>query len=308
MGDLAAASQHLPWDRAPQPIQSWAETLVGRIVGITPCVGGMSPGCVVILRGLDDTVFVKAVGQELNPRTPDLYRHEGEVLRLLPYVPYRPRLRGVYDDGDWVGIALEPIEGQHPDFSSPEHRQAVYTTLAQQSAELSGVRPPISTLASLATEWLGVWTDERTPALMPEWLRSRHTEFRSRVEQVPDRLPSTQLVHWDARVDNLLVRPDGSVVIFDWGMSRLGPRWADLFLLALRNAAAQSFDAEVQAISDLVGCGPDADLVDAFLLLFGVRLAYMSKYRPERGIPAITEFRKRQSEQMLEGARRRLGM
>jgi hypothetical protein len=304
----SAASKHLPWDQVPPPIHRWAESLVGPVVEATSCEGGMSPGCVVVLRGRDDAMFLKAVGSELNPRTPKLYRHEAEVLPLLPQVSYRPALRGVFDDGGWVALALEPIDGQHPDLTKPGHRRAVCATLARQSAELSALRPPIATLADLAADWLKVWSDERTAELQPDWLRVRRTHFGPRVARLPDRLPPHQLVHWDARDDNLLIRPDGSVVIFDWGMSRLGPQWADLFVLALRNAAVPDFDDEVEQIPDLIGHGPNPDLIDDFLLLFGTRLAFMSKYRPEKRIPAMTAFRKQQSEQMLEGARRRLGL
>lgn len=268
----------------------------------------MSPGAVVKLRSHDDEVFIKAVGHGLNARTPELYRHEAAVLNGLPSVPYRPPLRGVFDDGEWVAIALESIDGEHPDLDIPEQLAVVRDLLVTQSVELSTLRPPVGALSDLASAWLFVWDDERSVDVMPDWIQERRQEYGRRVARVPDRLSAEQLVHWDVRDDNMLLRADGSAVIFDWGMSRIGPAWADLFLLALRHPADPRFDDEVSAITDLLGNGPDPDLVDDFLILFGVRLAFMAAYRPEQGIPAITLFRHRQSAQMLDGARRRLGI
>ncbi|MFT4081246.1 MAG: hypothetical protein QM638_01545 [Nocardioides sp.] len=40
-------------------------------------IGGMSPGCAARVRGADGTrAFVKAVGADLNPDTPTLFRRE----------------------------------------------------------------------------------------------------------------------------------------------------------------------------------------------------------------------------------------
>jgi hypothetical protein len=180
-------------------VHAWAETLIGPVSEVFACQGGMSPGCVVILRGRRDRVFVKAVGRDLNPRTPELYRHEAAVVRLLPDVEYRPALRGVYDDGDWVAIALEAIGGEHPDMTDPVQLRAVRDQLARQSAELASLRPPIPTLAELASAWVDVWSDNSSRESMPEWLRARRSEFDRRVAGVPDRLPPDQLVHWDAQ-------------------------------------------------------------------------------------------------------------
>jgi hypothetical protein len=307
MGIPSAASEHLPWEWVPAPIHDWAQSLVGPISVVTACAGGMSPGCVAVLHGTVGRVFVKAVGGELNDGTPALYRHEAAILALLPPVAYRPELRGVYDDGGWVAIALEAIDGEYPDLADDRQRDAVRAALAQQSIELANVRPPIGTLGRLAERWLTAWSDERTPALLPEWLRSAWADVGSLVADLPVRLPATQLVHWDARDDNLLIRPDGNVVILDWGMSRLGPPWADLLLLALRNPAVPEFDAEVDEIADYVGEGPSPDLVDGILLAFGARLAFAAAYRPEPAIPSMSAFRRQLSDRMLEGARRRLG-
>ena len=56
-------------------------------------------------------------------------------------------------------------------------------------------------------------------------------------------LAAGTLCHFDVRHDNLLVRrTDGQVVTVDWGMSRRGPWWGDVFVLALEWAELDLFD------------------------------------------------------------------
>ncbi len=59
-------------------------------------------------------VFVKAVGAELNPDSPDIHRREAVVSAALPRSHLFPRLLDVYDDGAWVALAFEAIDGRPP--------------------------------------------------------------------------------------------------------------------------------------------------------------------------------------------------
>jgi serine/threonine protein kinase len=131
---------------------------------------------------------------------------------------------------------------------------------------------------------------------MPSWAESCFDELTGRVETLPDRLPIESLCHRDVRDDNLLVRADGSVVIFDWGMSRLGPAWADLFLLNVSWA-------EHPGVAHI---GADAMTVTDLLLGLGGWLALRSTQPAPPGIPTMPGFRARESRRMLAAAHRRL--
>ena len=85
-------------------------------------------------------------------------------------------------------------------------------------------------------------------AALPAWVVSRFDELLVRVTRLPGELPATTLCHFDIRDDNLLVRPDGEVMVLDWGMARLGPSWTDLVLLALSAAGRTARPAATAAV------------------------------------------------------------
>ena len=101
----------------PDHVRDWvADELGSPVVAAADQVGGMSPGCATRLVCEDGTrAFVKAVGTELNPRTPELFRREITALTLIGSHELWADLQASYDDGDWVAILLEDIEGTHPD-------------------------------------------------------------------------------------------------------------------------------------------------------------------------------------------------
>ena len=72
----------------------------------------MSPGCATRLTCADGTrAFVKAVGAELNPDTPGLFRREIGVLDHLGEHELWAPLLASYDDGAWVALLIEDVEG-----------------------------------------------------------------------------------------------------------------------------------------------------------------------------------------------------
>ena len=60
------------------------------------------------------TVFLKAAGLTLNRHSPGMHRREAGVLAALPPDVPAPRLLGVVDDGDWVVLAVDWVEGRMP--------------------------------------------------------------------------------------------------------------------------------------------------------------------------------------------------
>jgi len=113
-----AAGVHLPWARVPAVVQDWAAQL-GSGAGAPPrtvrdVVGGFSPGATSILEWPERSLFVKAVGSELNPDSPVLHRREITISSALPQSTRFPRLLSAYDDGSWVALAFEVVPGRPP--------------------------------------------------------------------------------------------------------------------------------------------------------------------------------------------------
>lgn len=299
-GAPSAVGVHQPYDEIPVHVRAWVdEQLDSRVLTAATQAGGMSPGCAARLRTDDGrTAFVKAVGTALNPRTPSLFRHEIAILSELTPAPYRPDVLATYDDGDWVALLLEDVDGRHPDLSDPVEADVVWTTVATQSRELTP--PPdgvtLDTLAEGVRVWAGGWASMADdPAPLPPWARPRIGEFTERLATLPDRMPTESLCHWDIRDDNLLLGSDGTVTIVDWGMARLGPTWADLFMLSMAWVDQPEFDARAAAL--------EADL----LLTIGGWLAFRSAQPAPPGLPTLPDFQRREARRVLTGALRRLG-
>src|SRR5262245_44632026 len=114
-----AAGVHLPWAEVPEVVRAWVDDALGSpVVSWADQAGGMSPGCATRLVAADGSrVFVKAVGSELNPDSPTLFRRELEALHLIGEDPLWASLRASYDDGGWVALLLEDVPGGHPDLA-----------------------------------------------------------------------------------------------------------------------------------------------------------------------------------------------
>ena len=87
-----AVGVRLPYDAVPPTVREWVE---------------------------------QAVGAALNPDTPGLFRREVGVLEHLGAHELWARLLASYDDGDWVALLIEDVEGRHPDFADAAELQAV---------------------------------------------------------------------------------------------------------------------------------------------------------------------------------------
>jgi len=77
--------------------------------------GGFSPGLAARLRTTDGRrVFVKAVSEAGNPDSPDIHRREARVVAALPAEAPVPRLLWSHDEGGWVVLCFEDIDGRLP--------------------------------------------------------------------------------------------------------------------------------------------------------------------------------------------------
>ena len=311
-----AVGERIAYAALPDGLRSWIDSELGEpVVEAAPQTGGMSPGPAARLVLADGRrYFVKAVGHELNTGTPRLFRHEIDVLRRLPPVDYRPSLVASYDDGDWLALVLEDVEGHHPNLSDPAQIGAAREVIRAQSRELTPdpVRIESETLGASVSRWLeeirGV--DEHVHELLPRWWLAHEAGLLARLATLPDRLPGECWCHLDIRDDNLLVRPDGSVVVLDWGMSRPGPPWVDEVLLDLHDVTVPVFDRRVSRIP-AYGVPSDEgrqETVTDLLLVLGMSLAVISHHQAPPGLPRLMSFRRAESHRLLVGARRRLGL
>jgi aminoglycoside phosphotransferase (APT) family kinase protein len=236
----------------PEHVRGDVEASLGSpVVSARTQVGGFSPGAAVRVVRADGTrAFVKACGSTLNPDTPDLNRAEIRALELLPPQVPHARLLSAYDDGVWVVLVLEDVEGRRPEVP---WRGADVTSMAAALERVGAVRAPAA-LPSFAdaTDVLGAWDEVAAdPEGMPAELLARLPEFLGRQALAREVTVGERLVHWDARADNVLVR-GGEAVLLDWAWASRGAPWLDTLLLAM--------DFRIQG-----GPDPDAFLTSASL-------------------------------------------
>ncbi len=197
--------------------------------------GGFSPGAAVRVVCADGTrVFVKACGVELNPDTPVMNRAEIVALEQLAQlgkpVPHA-RLLSAYDDGSWVALVLEDIDGHRPQVPWTVADATVMSRSLEQLAATKAPRglPDFADMGQLLTGWDAVAAE---PDGIAPTLLERLPDFLACQELARQVTVGDRLVHWDARADNVIVR-DGEAVLLDWAWAGRGAPWLDTLLLAM---------------------------------------------------------------------------
>jgi hypothetical protein len=300
----------------PADVRVWAEGELGSpVVEAHDQIGGMSPGCATRLVGADgQCAFVKAVGLELNPMTPLLFRREVVALDLVGRHELWAGKLSSYDDGDWVAVMLEDVEGEHPNLDD----DATMSLLLRETERLGQVLtervpdppapdPDNGGLGDLRRQFHS-WADavgrarDIPPELLPEWVRLDAATWEPLVRQLADH--EVRLVNFDIRSDNLLERPTGELVFLDWGGTSLGPGWVDPLLARLERVEDPWFDVSLSSSPALVAAGDVA--VDAWLVGFATMLAWRAHTAVDVNLPTLMDFRIALSRRMLAGAARRL--
>ncbi len=314
-----AVGVRTPYPSIPERVRAWVSGDLGSpVVSWSEQVGGFSPGCATRLVTADGTrAFVKAVGIELNPDTPNLFRREIDVLELIGDDPLWAGLRASYDDGEWVALLLEDIGGGHPDLTDDVQMDRLLVAADALSQRLSRIVVPpgphaqefahlglIDVRATFA-RWLVAFDhlDEIPADLLPPRIRDDADRCRDLVAGLLE-LDERRLTHWDIRNDNLLCRNDGSIVFVDWGAAGVGPSWVDPLLARLERVDQPWFDAAVARSPALVAAGTDR--VTGWLLGLGCHLAWRSTQPAGASLPTMNDFRRTEARRFLLAAARRL--
>lgn len=224
------------WASMPEQVRRAVDDIAGAaVVTATNLPGGFSPGPAARCSLTDGrTVFVKAAGLTLNSLSPGMHRREADVLRSMgPGVP-APELIGVFDDGDWVALVIEWIDGRMP--TGPLDRFDVDRLLdiVERLARIEAG----DHFEACADVHPGLWGHWRRladdpPAGLDAW-SLRHVDALADLEAgVAEAIRGDRLVHLDLRSDNVIFADAGSPhdVIVDWPGASVGAAWVDLVCL-----------------------------------------------------------------------------
>ncbi|GAB3829203.1 phosphotransferase family protein [Kribbella italica] len=296
-----ALGTRLAYEQAPARVRAWVERSLGAsVVSASTQLGGFSPGVAArLVTASGRRAFVKAVGPELNPGTPDLIRNEITAMQAIGPLPQTPGLYGVYDDGDWVGILLEDISGYVPPHPWHQHDASrVLDALADLSESLDPApwsEAPVAAERSqgFLSRWEKVIADG---VAVPDWAAGREQEFAELAQTGLDELSKgSALAHWDLRADNLLLTED-RVVFVDWAHASIAPVWTDTVILC--GDMYESVD-----LPDL----PDEPGVNG--LIAGLCAGYLwgSTQPPQPSIPTMRPWQYETAQVHFDWLRERLG-
>ncbi len=297
----------LRWRDLPPHVRDGVGDVLGSpVVRADSQAGGFSPGSADrVVTATGRRAFVKAVGPEPNAHSPQLHRREGRVSAGLPPSLPVPRLLGTVDDGGWVALVLEEVDGHQP--ALPWRPADVAAVLDALAALAAGATPcPVPDLPAAADalreDFAGfdrlAADGVRLPAL---------GELRGLARRGVASLGGDTLAHADLRADNVLLTAGGAVLV-DWPHACRGPVWLDALLLLVEVERYGGHDVDA-----LLATSPttrDADPGELTAVLAGLAAYFLDGARRPAppGLPTLREFQRVQGEALLAWVRRRAGL
>ena len=310
---VPAAGVHLPWAQVPESVQTWAALVGGGWPDrVRDLQGGFSPGAAARLECPGRAVFVKAVGGELNPESPMMHRREAVVSDALPPSAMFPRLLDTYDDGAWVALAFEAIDGRLPRHPW-EHRELMFALEALGTmhdaltpSPAPQLEPAAQYLRALFGGWAALAAMAELPRALDPWARRHLPKLVELEERWPDAAAGPTLVHGDVRSDNILFTETG-VVFVDWPHAAVGTSVIDLVEWAPSVVLEGGPEPEELLAAHRPSGAADPDVVT--VLLAAVCGFFMShSFRPPPpGLPTLRAFQAAQGAVALAWLRRRTG-
>lgn len=293
---LASGGTRVPYDALPADVHAWVESLLGaRVAEAVTQPGGFSPGCAARLLGANgERAFLKAVSSEANAESPMMYRREARTAAALPVEAPVPRLRATYDDGTWVALLFDDVDGRHPHLPwQPDELRRVVAAIDELLTDLTPC--PLPHAQTIDDDWrdeFARWRDaaaSRPPEGLDPWC-VRHLDRLAQLEsQWPLAAAGDTLLHLDLRADNMVITDD-RVWIVDWPWAAKGAPAFDLVTFApsvamqggplpeeLLAMSAQGRAAYPDAVTTLVATVTGYFLVQALA-------------PPPPGLPTVREF------------------
>jgi aminoglycoside phosphotransferase (APT) family kinase protein len=226
-------ARRLEWGHLPPLLRAAIEQRCGAPVrSAVSRNSGFTPGFASVLEGEDGSRhFVKAASTKAQRMFAEAYREEARKRAALPAAAPAPRLLWSLDVDDWFVLSTEYVESRQP--RRPWRLSELQPCLDMLTAAVPVLTPPPAGLglphaSDELAGWPAYWDHLRAmrPALphLDEAARlaARHAEV----------MAGDTLVHTDVRDDNVLLTPDGRVLLCDWNWPMVGAAWLDsLFML-----------------------------------------------------------------------------
>lgn len=298
-----AAGVRLPWADVPEALHGWVEAFLGSpVVQAQTQPGGFSPGVAARLRCADGArAFVKAVSSQANPRSPYMHRREAVVTAAMPAAAPVPRLLSSYDDGTWVALLLEDVDGRAPALPwRADELDRVLDALAELAELLTpSPIPDIATAQEQLTDVTDGW--RRLASAPAEALDALDPWSRRNLDKLVDlelhwatAAAGESLLHGDLRADNLLLEGD-RVWVVDWPGACRGAPLFDLVAFAPSVAMQGGPQPEDLFLRRPASRYVHSDAVDVLVCAISGYFTHRSLQPPEPGLPTVRAFQAAQA-------------
>lgn len=303
-----AGSHRLQWSDLPAHVQRWVEDSVGG--GVAQAEGqqggygpGMAASCV-----LSDgrRVFIKAASPAQNPDTPNMMRGEAKINADLPLGAPAPALLHVLDDGDWVVLIFEDVEGRQPGAPWTDGDLRAVASLSRQVSRLI----PDKSLPSVGERYESVFTGWRTlesqggQSVADPWCKKHLSRLASLETDWDQVVAGDSLVHADFRSDNILLSPDHAFLV-DWTATCRGADWFDLATILPSIEVAGGGPPE--RVAGIVGLDVDLSALIPLVAAFAGYFAQRSQLPDPPGLPTVRAFQREQGRVTIGWLRRLTG-
>lgn len=305
----AAEGIRVHWDQLPLAVRLAIEQRIGgHVMQAITQPGGFSPGLAARLRTADGrTCFVKAMSVQANPDTPDLHRREAAVVAALPPEAPVPRLLWTYDEGDWVALGFEDIEGHTP---AQPWRDDELRMVIEGLHRMHEVLTPSPIAAESASDAFATlvkgWEElrESHTADLDPWSRTNLDRLVQLEAKAPSVVSGRTLLNFDVRADNILIAGD-KVLFVDWPWARVGAPFVEW--LGLAPSVYMQGGPKPEELLKMVPLGeiPDDDINAVVASLTGYFLGH-ARRPPPPGIPTVRAFQAAQGQIALEWLRERV--
>jgi hypothetical protein len=296
---MQTPDHRLQWSDLPGFVRVAIEGTLGTsVVEALGQRGGYGPSLAARCRLADGRrVFIKAVSAAQNPDSPDMMRREREIAACLPPDAPAPALLDSIDDGEWIALVFEDIEGTSPATPWDPHDLLRVIDATRRLGDLVP-RGHLRTVAEqYGTMFMGwrILAREDPAEIRDPWCREHVDELaaaEARWEQVT---VGDGLIHGDVRSDNVLLTPDGRVVFVDWTSTCTGTGWFEV--LAMLPSVELEGGGEPESVLERVGLDDLASAAQAPLV------AALAGYFAERGrlpdppgLPTLRPFQRAQGD------------
>jgi hypothetical protein len=264
-------ARRLEWPHLPPHVRAIVEERCGSPVAAAVSQGaGFTPGFASVLTCEDRSRhFVKAASLRAQRMFAEAYREEARKLAALPDAAPAPRLLWCHDADDWVVLGIEYVAARPP--QRPWRVEELQRCVAMTEELAATLTPPpagleLERFATESAAWPAYWDRLLAAPLDLPGFAAHAGEAAELAAQHSGATAGDTLVHTDVRDDNLMLTPDGRVLLCDWNWPAVGAAWLDtLFLLIGPRGDGLDVDA-VLAASRLTRDVP-ADDVDSVLAL-----------------------------------------